>query len=55
MPSMRNHNEARCRLGLYLDNVKRVQVKNVKLRGVEGKALTADHCGDIETEDFEEN
>ena len=55
MPSMRNHNEARCRLGLYLDNVKRIHVKNVKLFGVEGKALTADHCEDIVTEDFEEN
>lgn len=55
MPSMRNHNEARCRLGLYLENVRQVRVKNVKLSGVAGKALTAEHCGDIVTEDFEEN
>lgn len=55
MPSMRNHNEARCRLGLYLDNVKRVTVKNVKLRGVAGKPLIAEHCGQVMTEEFEES
>ena len=53
-PSMRNQNEDRCRLGLYLDNVKRVRVKNVKLSGVEGRALTAEHCPDVAAEDFEE-
>ena len=52
---MKNQNQEQCRLGLYLDNVKRVRVKNVKLSGVEGKALTAEHCGDVTTEDFEEN
>ena len=52
MPSMRNHNEERCRMGLYLDNVRRVRVKNVTLRGVEGDPLTALHCEDIVTEDF---
>lgn len=55
MPSMRNQNEARCRLGLYLENVQSAVVRNVRLRGVEGKTLIAEHCGDIVTEDFEEN
>lgn len=55
MPSMRNHNEARCRMGLYLDNVERVRVKNVKLSGVEGAALTAEHCPDVAAQDFEES
>lgn len=55
MPSMRNQNEERCRLGLYLENVKRVRVKDVSLSGVEGKALVTKDCGDIKTEDFEEN
>ena len=55
MPSMRNHNEARCRMGLYLENVREAVVKGVRLSGVEGKALTAVHCGNIETQDFEEN
>ena len=54
-PSMKNQNEDQCRLGLYLDNVKRIRVKNVKLHGVEGKALVADHYEDVVTEDFEEN
>ena len=55
MPSMKNQNQEQCRLGLYLDNVKKIRVKNVKLHGVEGKALVAGHCGDVVTEDFEEN
>ena len=55
MPSMKNQNQEQCRLGLYLDNVKNIRVKNVKLHGVEGKALVADHYEDIVTEDFEEN
>ncbi len=55
MPSMRNHNEERCRLGLYLDNVSRVRVKNVKLTGVEGSPLVTQHCGDVETDNLEEN
>lgn len=55
MPSMKNQNQEQCRLGLYLDNVKNIRVKNVKLQGVEGKALVADHYEDIVTEDFEEN
>ena len=55
MPSMKNQNQEQCRLGLYLDNVKRIRVKNVKLHGVEGKALVADHYEDVTTEDFEEN
>jgi len=54
-PSMKNQNEDQCRLGLYLDNVKRIRMKNVKLRGVEGAALVASHYEDVSTEDFEEN
>ena len=54
VPSMQNFAEERCRLGLYLDNVKRIRVKNVTLSGVEGEPLIAAHCDDIETEGFEE-
>ena len=54
-PSMRNQNEDRCRLGLYLDNVRKIRVKNVRLQGAEGKALVADHYEDIVAEEFEEN
>ena len=55
MPSMKNQNQEQCRLGLYLDNVKTIRVKQVKLHGVEGKALVAAHYETVETEDFEEN
>jgi len=55
MPSMRNQNVERCRLGLYLENVRNIQVKNVKLHGVEGEGLVTLHCDSVETEDFEEN
>lgn len=55
MPSMKNQNQEQCRLGLYLDNVRKIVVKNVSLSGAEGQALVADHCEEIVTEDFEEN
>ena len=55
MPSMKNQNQEQCRLGLYLDNVRTIRVKNVKLHGVEGKALAAAHYETVETENFEEN
>ena len=54
-PSMKNQNADQCRLGLYLDNVRKIRVKNVKLQGVEGAALVADHYEEVSTEDFEEN
>lgn len=55
MPSMKNQNQEQCRLGLYLDNVRKIVVKNVSLSGAEGQALVAEHCEEIVTEDFEEN
>jgi len=54
MPSMKNQNQEQCRLGLYLDNVRKIRVKNVKLHGVEGKPLTADHYEEVTAEGFEE-
>lgn len=53
VPSMQNFAEERCRLGLYLDNVRRIVVKNVTLDGVEGEKLIANHYDGIETEGFE--
>ncbi|MDE7244438.1 MAG: glycoside hydrolase family 28 protein [Oscillospiraceae bacterium] len=55
MPSMKNQNQEQCRLGLYLDNVKTIRVKNVRLSGVNGKALVANHYEHIAAEDFEED
>ena len=55
MPSMKNQNQEQCRLGLYLDNVRKIRVKNVKLHGVEGEALAASHYENVESENLEEN
>lgn len=54
VPAMQNFAEKRCRLGLYLDNVKRIRIKNVELQGVVGEKLIADHYEDIVTENFDE-
>ncbi len=54
-PAMQEFAPDRCRLGLYLDNVRRISVKNVKLRGVEGEKLIAAHCDSVETEGFDED
>lgn len=53
VPAMQNFAQERCRLGLYLDNVKRIRIKNVRLRGVAGEHLIADHYEDVNTEGFE--
>lgn len=50
IPAMENFAEERCRLGLYLDNVREISIKNVTLRGVEGEPLIADHYETISTE-----
>ena len=52
VPAMQSFAQPRCRLGLYLDNVKRVCVKNTRLSGVVGEALVTEHCGEVLTEDF---
>ena len=52
VPAMQNFAEERCRLGLYLDNVRRIKIKNVKLDGVVGKSLIASNCEGITKEGF---
>lgn len=51
IPAMENFAKERCRLGLYLDNVREISIKNVKLNGVEGDAVIADHYETISTEE----
>ena len=53
VPAMQNFAEERCRLGIYLDNVREISVKNVRLSGVVGESLIADHYEKITTEGFE--
>ena len=43
VPAMENFAEKRCRLGMYLDNVKRIVIDNVKLEGVVGDEIIAQH------------
>lgn len=54
VPAMQNFAEDRCRLGLYLDNVREIEVRNVKMRGQDGEMLIADHYEKINTEGFEQ-
>lgn len=53
VPAMQSFAKEQCRLGLYLDNVRRIQIKNVKLTGVVGEGLIVDHYEDVLTERFE--
>lgn len=43
VPIMENFAKKRCRLGLYLDNVRSIRVNRVSLEGVEGEKLIAQH------------
>ena len=43
VPAMENFAEERCKLGMYLDNVKRIVIDNVKLEGVDGENIIARH------------
>ena len=52
VPAMQNFAVERCRLGLYLDNVRRVRLKNVTVRGAAGEGLVTDHCDSVETDGF---
>ena len=47
IPAMQNFAEERCRLGLFFENVRTVQLHNVKLIGAEGDAVIANHCGTV--------
>ena len=49
-PAMQNFAENRCRLGLYLDNIREVSIRNVTVSGAEGEPLLANHCDHITTE-----
>ena len=55
IPMMENFAKERCRLGLYLDNVRHIRVEDVQLENVDGKKLIADHYETLETADFQED
>ncbi len=51
-PAMQEFAVERCRLGLYIDNVREINIKNVTLSGVSGEKLIAPHSERIETSGF---
>ncbi len=53
IPAMENFAEERCRLGLYLDNVRKISLKNVTLDGVSGEKLLVQHFEELYAEDDE--
>lgn len=54
VPAMQNFATEKCRLGFYLDNVREIEVRNVKMKGQVGEMLIADHYDKITTEGFEQ-
>ena len=48
VPAMQNFAQERCKLGLYFENVEAVQLKNVRLVGVDGDEVIANNCGTVE-------
>ncbi len=52
VPIMENFAKPRCRLGLYLDNVRRIRLNNVRLEGVDGKKLLVGHVEELEKNNF---
>ena len=50
VPIMENFAKKRCRLGLYLDNVRRIRVNHVLLEGVEGEKLIAQHYEELDAD-----
>ncbi len=54
IPAMQNFAEERCRLGLYFDNVRCVEIDNVRLYGAEGDAVIAKHCEAVNAVDLVE-
>ena len=52
IPMMENFAKPRCRLGLYLDNVRHIAIKNVKLENVDGEKLIVNHCEKLDQEEL---
>ena len=53
IPMMENFAKPRCRLGLYLDNVKRICIQDVKVEGQEGDKLIANHYETLDAESLQ--
>lgn len=54
VPSMQNFAKEECRLGLYIDNARKVTVNRVRIHGAVGEKLIVNHCDQLNVSDFEE-
>ena len=52
IPMMENFAKPRCRLGMYFDNVRHIRLENVRLTGVDGAPLLAEHYETLEKKQF---
>ena len=48
VPAMQNDAVPRLKMGLYLNNVKKVNIEDVVVQGAEGDILIAENCGQVE-------
>lgn len=54
VPAMQNDATAKCKLGLYFNNVRKVHIENVTVQGADGPALVTENCVDISAEGLDE-
>ena len=47
VPAMRNNAEKMCRAGMYFDNVRKLRIKNVDIKGCDGEELMAHNVGEL--------
>ena len=47
VPAMRNNAEKMCRAGMYFDNVKKLTIKNVQVKGCDGEELLAHNVDEL--------
>ncbi len=53
-PAMQNFAEKRCCLGLFMENVRRIRVENVTLRGIDGEKLIASGYDELHVDELNE-
>jgi hypothetical protein len=46
-PAMRNNAEKMCRAGMYFDNVKKLQIRNVSVEGCDGEPLVTHNVQEL--------
>lgn len=52
VPIMKNFAKEECRLGLYLDNVRRIKIRHVTVEGAKGEKLIASNYEHLDAPDF---